>query len=58
MRLATFLLGVSLVPGPRVDRITPANVARLKTAWTYDTGEAIDHLRRDPRFEEPDFGPA
>jgi quinoprotein glucose dehydrogenase len=51
MRLAAFLFCVSLFAGPRVDPITPANVGRLKTAWTYDTGEAIDHFRRDPRFE-------
>ena len=51
MRLAAFLFTVSLCAGPRVDPITPANVARLKIAWTYDTREAIDHFRRDPRFE-------
>jgi quinoprotein glucose dehydrogenase len=51
MRFVSFLFSVSLFAGPGVDPITPANVARLKTAWTYDTSEAIDHFRRDPRFE-------
>ena len=51
MRFAVVLFSVSLFAGPKVDPITPANVARLKIAWTYDTGEAIDHFRRDPRFE-------
>ena len=51
MRFAAFLFSVSLLAAPGVDPITPANVSRLKTAWTYDTGEAIDHFRRDPRFE-------
>jgi quinoprotein glucose dehydrogenase len=31
--------------------ITPDNVARLKIAWTYDTGEPIELFRKDPRFE-------
>ena len=51
MRFAAFLITVSLFAGSNIDPITPANVARLKIAWTYDTGEAIDHFRRDPRFE-------
>lgn len=51
MRFAAFLISVSLFAGSNIDPITPANVARLKIAWTYDTGEAIDHFRRDPRFE-------
>jgi len=51
MRLAAFFFTVSLFAGPGTDPISPANVARLKVAWTYDTGEGIDHFRRDPRFE-------
>src|SRR5262249_16248463 len=51
MRFTVFLFSVALFAGPQVDSITPANVARLKIVWTYDTGEAIDHFRRDPRFE-------
>src|SRR5262245_11066500 len=47
MRFTIFLLSVALFAGPQVDPITPANVARLKIVWTYDTGEAIDHFRRD-----------
>jgi quinoprotein glucose dehydrogenase len=46
-----FLFSLSLLAAPRVGSITPANVDRLKIVWTYDTGEAIDHFRRDPRFE-------
>jgi len=51
MRFAAFLITVSLFAGSNIDPITPANAARLKIAWTYNTGEAIDHFRRDPRFE-------
>ena len=51
MRFTVFLFSVALFAGPQVDPITPANVARLKIVWTYNTGEAIDHFRRDPRFE-------
>ena len=46
-----FLFSLSLLAAPRAGSITPANVVRLKVVWTYDTGEAIDHFRRDPRFE-------
>jgi glucose dehydrogenase len=46
-----FLLSTSLWCAAPAEPITPQNVARLKAAWTYDTHEAIDHFRRDPRFE-------
>ena len=51
MRFVATLFSLSLLAGQGVEPITPTNVARLKTVWTYDTGEAIDHFRRDPRFE-------
>jgi quinoprotein glucose dehydrogenase len=46
------LLGAGLLSAH--DPITPANVARLKVAWTYDTGDSTAPLRpggRPPRFE-------
>jgi quinoprotein glucose dehydrogenase len=51
MRFAVILFSVSLFAGQKIDPITPANVARLKLAWTYDTHEAIDQFRKNPRFE-------
>ena len=50
MRFGVLLLALPLLGSPS-DPITPDNVGRLKVAWTYDTREAIDHFRRDPRFE-------
>ncbi len=52
MRLALATL-VMILPlsSLLLEPITPANAARLKIAWTYDTREPIDHFRRDPRFE-------
>ena len=50
MRFGVLLLALPLL-GSSSDALTPGNVARLKVAWMYDTREAIDHFRRDPRFE-------
>jgi len=51
MRIATFLFTLSLFAASQPEEINPSNVSHLKLAWTYDTHEAIDHFRRDPRFE-------
>lgn len=50
MRLALAILlaqGVWCASEP----ITPANVSRLKVAWTYDTHEPLEQFRKSPRFE-------
>jgi quinoprotein glucose dehydrogenase len=44
-------LSALIAVGQTAKSITPANVSSLVPAWTYDTHEAIDHFRRDPRFE-------
>ncbi len=49
--LATLVNLFAVSAAPPAEPITPANAARLSVAWTYDTHEAIDHFRRDPRFE-------
>lgn len=52
MKLAlAALLVTPLWCSPPSEPITPASVARLKIAWTYDTGEGIELFRKDPRFE-------
>jgi quinoprotein glucose dehydrogenase len=52
MRFLVLLpLSALIALGQAARPITPANVSSLTLAWTYDTHEAIDHFRRDPRFE-------
>ena len=54
MPIVYFVFILGLLPLQAFEPITPANVARLKIAWTYDTGDSISPLRaggRTPRFE-------
>ena len=54
MPIVYFVFILGLLPLQASEPISPANVAGLKVAWTYDTGDSIAPLRaggRTPRFE-------
>jgi glucose dehydrogenase len=38
--ITVLVLTIPVFAGPPAEPITPGNIARLKTAWTYDTGES------------------
>jgi quinoprotein glucose dehydrogenase len=52
MRFAVALVLVTSAHcAPQAEPITPANVSRLRVAWTYDSKEPIAEFRKQPRFE-------
>ena len=48
--LSIFLIAPIWCSSPS-EPITPDNVARLRIAWTYDTGEHTELFRKRPQFE-------
>jgi quinoprotein glucose dehydrogenase len=46
-----FALAILLIAPVWSEPITPANVQRLKVAWTYDSHEPLELFRKSPRFE-------